>query len=92
MTCDDARPVRLTCVSADGSYELAPGADGADLVARLGAHEDALASLRAEYADAAAQIDRLRDEGRTRTATYRQLVANRITLKGILDRFAEVGL
>lgn len=88
----DSHPIRLTSKNADGSYELAAGVTREELLARLGAHEDVLAFLRAEHDDAAARIARLRDEGSVRSATYRQLVANRITLKGILDRFTDAGL
>ena len=92
----DATPVtltpRLTAVGKGGAYDAAPDISREQLIERLGRHEDVLAVLRQEYADAEAQLARLRDEGRIRTATYHQLVANRITLKSVLGRFSDAGL
>ena len=39
-----------------------------------------------------AQMRELADAGRTRTATYQQLMANRMTLRQIVDRLEDAGL
>lgn len=39
-----------------------------------------------------AQMDELRAEGRTKSATYQQLLANRMTLEQIIARLKEFGL
>ncbi|MBS5450514.1 MAG: hypothetical protein KHY83_06465 [Coriobacteriia bacterium] len=83
---------RLTSRGADGSYATVSDATSSAFLDRLGRHEDVLEALRAEYDDALAKIERLRVEGRVHTATYRQLVANRITLKSVLERYADAGL
>lgn len=89
----DTNPERLTSKNAvAGIYEPAAGISRGQLIDRLGRHEDVLAALRREYADAEVQIALLRDEGRIRSATYHQLVANRITLKSVLAHFTDAGL
>ncbi len=49
-----------------------------------GVHDD-LAHIKAQMAE-------MRDEGRTKTATYQQLLANRMTLEQIEERLADAGL
>lgn len=88
----DASLTRLTSKNAAGAYEVPSDVSREELVERLGRHEEVLVALREEYADAEAQIARMRDEGRVRAATYHQLVANRITLKSVLSRFADADL
>ena len=45
-----------------------------------------------ELADTKTRLATLKAEGKTRSATYQQLYANRIVLEGILDRLAEHGI
>ena len=59
---------------------------------RLAAFDGFAAEVRAELADVAARMDALRAENKVKTATYRQLFAERITLKDIDRRLAERGL
>ncbi len=91
-TTPDGVAPRLTSKGPDGSYVAAPDVERGVLLDRLGRHEDVLESLQVEYNDTLAQIERLRAENRVHTATYRQLVANRITLKSVLGRYADAGL
>lgn len=59
---------------------------------RLEEYEGFARDVRAELAETNARMDALRAEGKTKTATYRQLFANRVTLKEIDARLAERGL
>lgn len=44
-----------------------------------------LADLQARYADTAARMEKLKAEGKTRTATYRQLMGDKLTLAQMLE-------
>lgn len=59
---------------------------------RLAAYDAFARQVRAELADTCARMDGLRDAGRVRSATYRQLFAARITLRDIDRRLSELGL
>lgn len=59
---------------------------------RLAAFEVFAAEARAELADASGQMAALRQQGKVKTATYRQLFAARATLREIDRRLAEHGL
>lgn len=48
--------------------------------------------VRSELSLAEEQLAELKAEGKTRTATYQQLFANRMTLQQIVDRLKEAGL
>ena len=49
-------------------------------------------TVREDYAKITAQMQELRSQGKTKTATYQQLFANLMTLKEILSRFEDAGL
>ena len=49
-------------------------------------------TVREDYAKTTAQMRELSSQGKTKTATYRQLFANLMTLKEILSRFEDAGL
>lgn len=59
---------------------------------RLEEFEGFARDVRAELAETSARMDALRAENKIKAATYRQLFANRITLKEIDARLAERGL
>ena len=59
---------------------------------RLEAFETMLADVQRRESEEGIELDRLRSEGLTRTATYRQLVANRLTYRAILSLYEEDGL
>ncbi len=48
--------------------------------------------VRSELSLTEVQLAELKAEGKTRTATYQQLFANRMTLQQIVDRLQEAGL
>lgn len=59
---------------------------------RLAAYEAFAADVRSELERASARMEELRAAGKVKTATYRQLFANRATLRDIERRLVERGL
>ena len=59
---------------------------------RLERFEAVLADLVAEQEATAATLERLRAEGKTRTATYQQLAARKLTLRAAAALFEARGL
>ena len=59
---------------------------------QLAAFEAFVADVRTELAGVTARMDELKDAGKVKSATYRQLFATRITLKDIDRRLRERGL
>ena len=49
-------------------------------------------TVREDHAKIVAQMQDLRSQGKTKTATYRQLFANLLMLKEILSRLEDAGL
>jgi len=72
---------RLT-IPAEHGYQ----ADGLMAVERLGRLEDAIDRIQAEYTQTLAALDRLAAQGKQKTATYQQLLANKIGLQEVLLR------
>ena len=72
---------RLT-VPTEHGYE----ADGLMAVERLGRLEDAIARLQTEYDQTLEALERLSAQGKEKTATYRQLWNNKMTLRELLLR------
>lgn len=65
----------------------APGA-----AERLAAFEAVLADVQREYAATVARMEELKEGGRVKSATYRQLFARRMTLREMLTLFEVHGL
>ena len=59
---------------------------------RLEAFETMLSDIRKQSAYEAAEMDRLKAEGREKTATYRQYFGNRMLYKMILEKYRAYGL
>ena len=72
---------RLT-IPAEHGYQ----ADGLMAVERLGRLEDAIDRIQAEFTQTLAALDRLAAQGKQKTATYQQLLANKIGLQEVLLR------
>lgn len=72
---------RLT-VPTEHGYE----ADGLMAVERLGRLEDAIGRLQTEYDQTLEVLERLSAQGKEKTATYRQLWSNKMTLRELLLR------
>lgn len=71
-------------------------ADGGEMIKgegeRLAAFEAVLAEVREEYDRTVAEMARLRDAGKVRTVTYRQLTATKLRLTETLALYREHGL
>ena len=74
---------RLTQKQTDGSWTA--GSDAAALE-RLAQYESMHEALEAEYVKICADMERLRSAGRTNSATYRQLLGSKLTVRDLLDR------
>jgi hypothetical protein len=61
-------------------------------LARLERYESFRRDVVTELAGTEGQLRDLKAAGKTKTATYQQLFANRLTLKGILERLADHGI
>lgn len=72
---------RLTCPTEDG-YQ----ADGLMAIERLGRLEDAIDRLRKEYDQTSDALERLSSQSKEKTATYKQLWANKLQLRELLQR------
>ena len=59
---------------------------------RLDAFEKMLSDIRKQSAYETAQMEKLKMEGKEKTATYRQYVGNRMLYKMILEKYKEYGL
>jgi len=72
---------RLTIPTEDG-YQ----ADGLMAIERLGRLEDVIERLQKEYAQTLDALERLSAQGKEKTATYKQLWANKMQLRELLQR------
>lgn len=59
---------------------------------RLEAFEAMLAAIQKSHEDTAAKMAQLKAQGREKSATYRQLMANKMTYKQMLSLYALYGL
>lgn len=59
---------------------------------RLERFERMLADVTANYADTVEKMSRLKAEGKEKTATYRQLMGNKLTYKNVLTLYETYGL
>lgn len=72
---------RLTTPTEDG-YR----ADGLMAIERLGRLEDVIDRLQKEYTQTLEALERLSTQGKEKTATYKQLWANKLGLRELLLR------
>ena len=59
---------------------------------RLESFERMLADLQARLADAQAKMQALKAQGREKSATYRQLMGDKMQIKAMLDLYRLYGL
>lgn len=59
---------------------------------RLAAFEKMLADVQANHAQLVARLEALRAEGKTKSATFRQYLGNKMTCQYILSLYKEHGL
>ena len=65
---------------------LLPGQSSEEALRRLSQYEDLRASLEGQLASTLEKLESLRAQGWTRSATYQQLLAQKLTLKDFLSR------
>ena len=59
---------------------------------RLARYDRLLADLQAERDKIVSDMARLREQGKTKTVTYQQLIANKLLVQNLLSRFEIYGL
>ena len=59
---------------------------------RLEQFEKMMADIKAQSEHETVQMDRLKAEGKEKSATYRQFFGNRMLYKMMLDKYKEYGL
>lgn len=59
---------------------------------RLDAFEKMLLAVQNEYADVQVKMKKMKTEGRTKSATYRQLMGRKMTLQSMLTMYEVYGL
>lgn len=80
--------LRMTARQKDGSYELLDPNQLREAVQRLGQAEDALESLTEQYHSMEAKLESQRNQGRgTRSAVFNRMLAEKLMLSGMLERF-----
>ena len=59
---------------------------------RLAAFEAMLATVQKQYDETTARMDKMKLEGKVKTATYRQLFARKLSLQDVLTLYEVYGL
>lgn len=59
---------------------------------RLAAFERMLADIQRNYDELTARLERLKTEGKTKTATFRQYLRNKMTYQYLLSLYGDYGL
>lgn len=59
---------------------------------RLAAFERMLADVQRNYDELTARLERLKAEGKTKTATFRQYLGNKMTCQYVLSLYRDYGL
>ena len=77
---------RLTRTLPGGGYAAESSTDQ-ELLTRLGSLEDLYDALLAERERITAEMERLRGQGKVKTATYQQRIAGRLMVQNLIDRF-----
>lgn len=83
---------RLTVTDTGGACRPAEGASIDDIIGKLAKFEDMREALEAQLEKTAADMEKLRAQGRQKTVTYRQLIAGKLELMNLLGRFEVYGL
>ncbi|MGN1305649.1 MAG: hypothetical protein ACI4YB_11515 [Oscillospiraceae bacterium] len=59
---------------------------------RLDAFEKMLSDIKKQYEYESLQMEKLKSEGKEKTATYRQYFGNRMLYRMMMDKYKEYGL
>jgi len=76
----------------ENAYTLAEEESVQAAIERLGRYEDLHEALLDAYARVLSRMDVLRAADKTKTATYQQLLAEKLMLTNLLDRFQLYGI
>lgn len=57
-----------------------------EAIKKLGRFEDMYEALQKELSDTADKMEKLKAEGKTKSVTYKQLFANKLTVMNIISR------
>lgn len=68
-------------------YVLTENVDAELAIEKLGKLEDMYDCLLTEYENTEAQLQMLKEKGKTKSVTYRQQFANKLKLKELIGRF-----
>jgi hypothetical protein len=79
---------RMTVPVPEGEITAAPGRTPQEILDRLSQYEDLHQSLLEQLEAVGQMLDALRAQDRTKSVTYRQLLAQRLTLRDLLGRIA----
>jgi|GEM_PF-4101161 cell fate (sporulation/competence/biofilm development) regulator YlbF (YheA/YmcA/DUF963 family) len=69
------------------AYVLTENTDAEAVIEELGKLEDMYDRLLAEYENTKAQLQTLKEQGKTKSVTYHQQFANKLKLKELIGRF-----
>lgn len=71
----------------EGGWALREGVDCARAIERLARFEQCRDAARAEYAELERRLEALRAQGRQNSATFKQLLGQKLTLSAVLARY-----
>lgn len=73
-------------------WALRDGVDCAAAIERLARFEQCRSAAQTEYLDIERKLEGLRAQGRQNSATFRQLLGQKLTLSAVLARYDAFGL
>ncbi|MGE5380589.1 MAG: hypothetical protein ACM3NT_05920 [Methylocystaceae bacterium] len=83
---------RFTVKLADGTYAAADGCSSDEIVQKLAKFENMYDTLCREHDKVIADMEKLRLAGKSKTVTYKQLLANKMMIMELISRFDIYGL
>lgn len=78
---------RLTKQISDGTYILSQDHNNEDIIKKLAKFENMYEALCAEQSKIISDLETLRTEGKTKSVTYKQLLANKFMIMNLIGRF-----
>ena len=82
---------RITVSGPDGTYEIPEGQEGA-AARRLASFENAWERLMARQGEVTARMEALKAEGKQKTAQFRELFAEKLTIQNTLTLWETYGI
>lgn len=78
---------RLTSKNSSGTFTVAEGRSVDEIIEKLAKYENMHEALIAEQDKIISDMERLRLENKTKTITYKQLMANKLMTMNLTSRF-----